>query len=96
MRIIKKYTVSLTEALKQNILCWSQQFEEVVWLDSNKEHNLQNKSNYKAILAVDAFTAIKTDYHQAFDQLEEYQSKTNNWYDRINTCKVRRINRNND
>jgi para-aminobenzoate synthetase component 1 len=79
MRIIKKYTVSLTEALKQNILCWSQQFEEVVWLDSNKEHNLQNKSNYKAILAVDAFTAIKTDYHQAFDQLEEYQSKTKDW-----------------
>ena len=79
MRFIKKYPLKLTAALKHKILCWSQQFEEVVWLDSNKEYNLQNKSNYKAILAVDAFTAIKTDYHQAFDQLEEYQSKTKDW-----------------
>ena len=79
MRIIKKYTVTLTDALKHNMLSWSQQFEEVIWLDSNEESNLQNKSKYKAILAVDAFTAIKTDYHQAFDQLEEYQSKTKDW-----------------
>jgi para-aminobenzoate synthetase component 1 len=79
MRITKKYTVKLTDALKHNILCWSQQFEEVVWLDSNSESNLQNQSKYKAILAVDAFTAIKTDYHQAFEQLEEYQSKTKDW-----------------
>ena len=79
MRITKKYTVKLTEALKYKLLCWSQQFEEVVWLDSNEESNLQSKSTYKAILAVDAFTAIKTDYHQAFDQLEEYQSKTKDW-----------------
>ncbi len=79
MRFIKKYKVDLTEQLKSKILFWSQQFEEIVWLDSNKESNLQNKSKYKAILAVDAFTAIKTDYHQAFEQLEEYQSKTNDW-----------------
>ena len=79
MRITKKYTVKLTEALKHKLICWSQQFEEVVWLDSNEESNLQSKSTYKAILAVDAFTAIKTDYHQAFDQLEEYQSKTKDW-----------------
>jgi para-aminobenzoate synthetase component I len=79
MRITKKYTVKLTEALKHKLICWSQQFEEVVWLDSNEESNFQSKSTYKAILAVDAFTAIKTDYHQAFDQLEEYQSKTKDW-----------------
>jgi para-aminobenzoate synthetase component 1 len=79
MRITKKYTVKLTEALKHKLICWSQQFEEVVWLDSNEESNFQSKSTYKAILAVDAFTAIKTDFHQAFDQLEEYQSKTKDW-----------------
>ncbi len=79
MRSIINYTVSLTEDLKEKILCWSQQFEEVVWLDSNKESNLQNKSKYKAILAVDAFTAVKTDFYQAFEQLEEYQSLTNDW-----------------
>ena len=99
MRISKKYTVKLTEALKHKLICWSQQFEEVVWLDSNEESNFQSKSTYKAILAVDAFTAIKTDYHQAFDQLEEYQSKTKDWlfgyltYDLKNG--VERLNSNN-
>lgn len=79
MRFIKKHTVDFTEELKSKILFWSQQFEEVVWLDSNMESNLQNQSKYKAILAVDAFTAIKTDHHQAFEKLEEYQSKTKDW-----------------
>ncbi len=31
------------------------------------------------ILAVDAFTGIKTDYHQAFDKLKEYQTITRDW-----------------
>ncbi len=51
---------------------WSQQFEEVVWLDSNSHH--QKYSDYDAVLAVDAFTCISTDSQQAFDKLQEYQS----------------------
>ena len=78
MRIKKNYPVSLTENLKKKLLYWSDQFEEVVWLDSNN-NNSQNHSNYKAVLAVEAFTTIKTDYYQAFDKLEEYQSITNDW-----------------
>ncbi len=56
---------------------WSQQFEEVVWLDSNSHH--QKYSEYDAVLAVDAFTCISTDSQQAFDKLHEYQKLSNDW-----------------
>lgn len=79
MRSKKKYEVSLTENLKKKLLHWSQKFEEVVLLDSNDINNSSNYSKYIAILAVDAFTAIKSNYNQAFKKLEEYQSKTNDW-----------------
>ena len=77
MRTVKRLKVTLTENLKKQLLCWAQQYDEVVWLDSNN-HN-QKHSSYQALLAVDAFTAIKTDSFHAFDELEEYQSKTKDW-----------------
>ena len=76
-RTIKKYTASLTEDLKARILIWAQQFDEIAWLDSNEYE--QGYSSYQAMLAVDAFTAIKTDHHQAFEKLDEYQSLSNDW-----------------
>ena len=77
MRAKKKYKVVLTETLKQQLLQWASQFEEVAWLDSNAYE--QKYASYQAILAVDAFTAIKTDYHNGFKQLDEYQTLTNDW-----------------
>ena len=77
MRVVKKYSLTLSPNIKEALLHWAQQFEEVIWLDSN--HHQQEYSKYKAILAVDAFTAIKTDYSNAFEQLNEYQQKTNDW-----------------
>lgn len=62
---------------KHQLLLWSQQCNEVVWLDSNDFP--QNYTNYDAILAVDAFTLLKTDQYQAFDKLQEYQSITDDW-----------------
>lgn len=59
------------------LLQWSQQFQEVVWLDSNKHS--QKYTSYDAVLAVDAFTSITTDSYQAFDKLHEYQSVTKDW-----------------
>ncbi|GEQ86144.1 para-aminobenzoate synthase [Patiriisocius marinistellae] len=64
-------------AVKQQLLQWSQKFEEVIFLDSNEHAQLHSK--YNAVLAVDAFTAIKTDTHQAFNNLEEYQKTTKDW-----------------
>ncbi|MEZ4792136.1 MAG: anthranilate synthase component I family protein [Gelidibacter sp.] len=77
MRTTAKHKLKSITAFKDQLLVWSQQFEDVVWLDSNKYH--QRYKGYDAILAVDAFTSIKTDYHQAFDKLKEYQTVTKDW-----------------
>ena len=78
IRTIQKHTYSNKTVLKAQLLQWAQQYEEVVWLDSNNYEN-QNYPSYDAILAVEAFTSIKTDYQNAFDKLEEYQSTTKDW-----------------
>jgi para-aminobenzoate synthetase component I len=76
MRTVKIHTVD-TDGLKQRLLAWSQHFREVVFLDSNDYP--QQYSSYDAVLAVDAFTSIQTDYHNAFDKLNEYQQVTKDW-----------------
>ena len=82
---------------KQLVLTWAQQFREVVYLDSNDYP--QQYSSYDCILAVDAFTSIKTDYHNAFEDLKQYQQITKDWlfgylaYDLKNDIEV--VNSNN-
>lgn len=76
MRTQYIYTIQSTD-FKTQLLQWSQQFEEVVWLDSNAHS--QKYSSYDAVLAVEAFTGISTDSHQAFDKLHEYQHVTKDW-----------------
>lgn len=46
-------------------------------MDSNDYH--QDHREFDAVLAVTAFTAIKTDYHDAFNKLLEYQQTTGDW-----------------
>ncbi len=77
MRTLKKYPFSLTDDAKNRLLQWAQQFQEVVWLDSNNYS--QTHGTFQAILAVDAFTALKTDSQNAFDKLKEYQTITSDW-----------------
>ena len=62
---------------KKQILSWAQQFREVVFMDSNDYP--QQYSSYDCILAVDAFTSVKTDYHNAFEDLKQYQQITKDW-----------------
>jgi para-aminobenzoate synthetase component I len=64
-------------AFKKQLLDWSQQFREVVFMDSNDYP--QEFSSFDAILAVDAFTLIQTDYHNAFEDLQQYQQNTKDW-----------------
>ena len=65
---------------KEQILYWSQQFSETIILDSNIESNEnQLYKSYDLIVAVEAFTSIQTDYEKAFEDLYQYQSKTNDW-----------------
>ena len=58
-------------------MAWGRQFEEIAWLDSNEYDS--KTGEYEAVLAVEAFTAIKTDHVNAFDKLKEYQETTADW-----------------
>ncbi len=69
--------ISNAKLFKSQLLTWAQQFREVVFLDSNDYP--QKYSNYDCILAVDAFTSITTDYHNAFEDLKQYQQTSKDW-----------------
>jgi len=77
VRTIKEYHLNNSTEFKKKLLSWSHQFDEIVWMDSNNYP--QKTSNFDQILAVQAFTAIKTDAHGAFDRLREYQETTRDW-----------------
>ena len=69
--------ISNAKLFKSQLLTWAQQFREVVFLDSNDYP--QKYSNYDCILAADAFTSITTDYHNAFEDLKQYQQTSRDW-----------------
>jgi para-aminobenzoate synthetase component 1 len=77
LRTTISYSITNPLLFKQQLLQWAQQFREVVFLDSNNYK--QDFSDFDAVLAVDAFTSIKTDYRNAFDDLQQYQQTTKDW-----------------
>jgi para-aminobenzoate synthetase component 1 len=77
LRNTKKFSIKNSKEFKQKLFAWSQQFQEIAWLDSNNYE--QDYGEFDALLAVEAFTAIKTDAHQAFAKLQEYQQTTKDW-----------------
>lgn len=76
MRVVKHITVN-PETIKEKLLTWAQNHREVVFLDSNNYP--QKHGSYDAILAVEAFTSIQTDYYNAFEDLKQYQQQTQDW-----------------
>ncbi len=76
-RTIRTFSVNKLNKFKTNLLSWSQQFETVIWLDSNNYK--QQYSSFDCALAVEEFTAIKTDYQKAFEKLKEYQTLTKDY-----------------
>jgi para-aminobenzoate synthetase component I len=66
-----------SDQFKKQLLIWAQQFREVVFLDSNNYPDPY--SSYDCVLAVDAFTSLKTDYYNAFEDLKQYQQTTKDW-----------------
>ncbi|WP_264551872.1 anthranilate synthase component I family protein [Flavobacterium sp. N2038] len=77
MRVSIHKKISNPAHFKQQLLSWSQQFREIVFLDSNSYP--QEYSNFDCLLAVDAFTSLKTDFQNAFDDLKQYQQTTKDW-----------------
>ncbi|MEC5165449.1 para-aminobenzoate synthetase component 1 [Flavobacterium sp. PL11] len=70
-------SVPNAKLFKQQLLFWSQQYREIIYLDSNDYPQVY--SSYDCVLAVDAFTSIKTDFHNAFEDLKQYQQTSNDW-----------------
>jgi para-aminobenzoate synthetase component I len=80
LRFTKKIKLENPIIFQQKMLQWAQQFREIVFLDSNRSENLNQKyQTFDAVLAVDAFTSIQTDFTNAFDDLKQYQQTTNDW-----------------
>ncbi|MFY7672037.1 aminodeoxychorismate synthase component I [Tenacibaculum sp. MEBiC06402] len=77
LRTEQTFFLDNIKVFKEQLLAWGQQYETVVFLDSNNYE--QNYSSYDAVLAVEEFTSIKTDYFDAFEQLKEYQSYTKDY-----------------
>ncbi len=77
MRKQTSYELADISNFKEALLNWTQQFDEVLWMDSNS-HNAAY-SSFEGLLACDGFTAKVTDAHNAFEELKEYQLQTNDW-----------------
>ena len=77
MRTTVVKDISAIPNFTNQLLYWANQFREVVLLDSNAYH--QKYSTYDAVLAVDALTSLQTDYNNAFQDLQQYQSQTKDW-----------------
>ncbi|MBG7611676.1 anthranilate synthase component I family protein [Polaribacter sp. BAL334] len=76
-RTIFSFSIEDITQFKQQLLCWSQQFETAIFLDSNNYK--QQYTSFDAVLAVDEFTSIKTDFQNAFGKLQEYQTTTKDY-----------------
>jgi para-aminobenzoate synthetase component I len=70
-------TIDHYPEFRKQLSLWASRFAEVVLLDSNG--NNQKFSDYDCILAVDAFTSLKTDFTNAFEELGNYQKVTKDW-----------------
>jgi para-aminobenzoate synthetase component I len=80
LRKIVKKTLDNSYKFKENLLFWAQQFNEIVYLDSNRLENAnQPYPTYDFVLATDALTSLKSDTYNLFENLKEYQKITNDW-----------------
>jgi len=77
LRTAIKLQIKNPTAFKKQLLNWSKQFREVIFLESNNYE--QKYTSFDTILAVDAFTSIKTDEINAFEDLKQYQQTTKDW-----------------
>lgn len=77
MRVTKSIVLKSVSKFKKQLLIWAQQYEHIVFLDSNS--NQSSITTFESVLAVQANTQLKTSYHQAFDKLKAYKNETNDW-----------------
>lgn len=71
------FAIQNNDNLKQLLLNWSQQFNKAIWLDGN--NYTQKDSSFDALLAVDEYSSISSDYNNSFEKLKKYQSEVNDY-----------------
>jgi para-aminobenzoate synthetase component 1 len=77
MRSIFTPEISFVATFKQQLLQWAQAHAEVLVLDSNS--HVVAHSSFDLLVAVDAFTSLKTDEFNGFQELHNYQQATQDW-----------------
>lgn len=77
MRKKISFTIRDITGFKEAMLGWSQQFSDVVWLDSNLHYG--GYSSFDGILAVDAHTSVTRGWKDAFKDLGAYRASTKDW-----------------
>ncbi len=76
-RTLIKINLELPLDLKNKLLSWAQQFQQIVYLDSNNYP--QKYSSFDAVLAIDAHTEIDCHYTDAFRKLKEFKNNTKDY-----------------
>lgn len=77
MRTVKQFPLTDLESFKYKALSWSQDYEDIAYFDSNQHKDCY--STFDLLIAVDAFTSIKTDYDDGFSKLKGYNDATQDW-----------------
>ncbi len=80
-RRLKKINLQATNDFKERLFQWAQQFEEIIWLDSNIEvpNHIQKYSNFDIVLAVGAENRLQCNYKDAFDKLKSFHTEINDY-----------------
>jgi para-aminobenzoate synthetase component 1 len=77
LRISRTYRPDNLSDFKRKLLVWGSQFKECIWLDSNSYKT--KYQTYDGVLAVEAASVLKTDWPNAFSQLEKFRNETRDW-----------------
>lgn len=77
MRVKLEMAVIDVPKIKNQLIQWGNQFEHVVWLDSNAYPD--SDKTYEAILAVDASKVFQSDSPDALNELKEYRKANKDW-----------------
>lgn len=77
MRISKTISDVKDSSFAQKALIWSQNFNEMVFLESNKDVQAikQKYGEFDAILAIGAQKKLETGYHNSFEKLREFYNQ---------------------
>jgi len=76
-RTTTKIHLEIPLDFKNKLLSWAQQFEQVVWLDSNAYP--REYSNFDTVLAVDAHSFLECGFSNAFAELKQYKNNTQDY-----------------